>query len=249
MAGHSKWANIKHRKARQDAKKGKEWSRCAKAIILAARDGGGDPDANLTLRYAIDDAKAVNMPKDTIEKAIKKGTGELAGGDLETIVYEGYAPGGVAIMVEAVTDNRNRTASEVRHVFDKYGGNLGSSGSVAFVFTARGIILLPKSVGDEEQVMELALEAGAEDVSDEDDFWQLTTEPGNLNDVREALIAQGIEIESASISMIPSNTVACEGDDAKKVLNLIESLDEIDDVQNIHANFDIPDDQLAALQS
>ncbi len=247
MAGHSKWANIKHRKARQDAKKGKEWSRCAKAIIVAARAGGGDPEANLTLRYAIDDAKAVNMPKDTIEKAIKKGTGELAGGDLEQIVYEGYAPGGVALLIECLSDNRNRTAGEIRHIFEKHGGNLGTNGSVAFIFTAKGQIAIPRDAGNEETIMEQALEAGAEDISDEGEFWQITTEPGELHAVREALVAAELPVESAELTMIPNNTVECTGDMAKKVLSLVEALDDQDDVQNVHANFDIPEDELATL--
>ncbi len=248
MAGHSKWANIKHRKARQDAKKGKEWSRCAKAIILAAKAGGGDPEQNLTLRYAIDDAKSCNMPKDTIEKAIKKGTGELAGGDLEQIIYEGYGPNGVALMVECLTDNRNRTAGEVRHVFDKYGGNLGTNGSVSYIFTPTGQILIPKDAGDEETIMDKALEAGAEDVSDEGEYWQITTEPSQLHAVRGALTEAELPIESAEITMVPNNTVDCGGDMAKKVMTIVDMLDDLDDVQQVHANFDISEEDLAALE-
>jgi YebC/PmpR family DNA-binding regulatory protein len=248
MSGHSKWSNIKHRKARQDEKRGKDWSRCSKAIIVAAKAGGGDPDSNLTLRYAIDDAKACNMPKDTIEKAIKKGTGELAGGDLESIVYEGYGPGGVAILIECLSDNRNRTAGEIRTIFDRRGGNLGTSGSVAYMFMAKGQIAIPRSAGDEEKIMDLALEAGAEDVTDEGDFWQVTTEPGKLHAVREALIATELPIESAELTMIPNNTVEVTGDAVGKVLALVEALDDQDDVQKVHANFDISEDELASME-
>ncbi len=249
MAGHSKWANIKHRKARQDAKKGKEWSRCAKAIIMAAKAGGGDPGANLNLRYAIDEAKAVNMPKDTIEKAIKKGTGELGGDAIESVIYEGYGPGGVAILVETLTDNRNRTAGEIRHIFDKQGGNLGQNGSVSYLFTAKGLIRIDKAQADEDRIMELALDAGAEDVAEADDQWEITTEPGGLNTVRAALEEAGLTVDSSQVSMIASTTVECTGDMARKALSLYEALDDQDDVQNVYANFDIPDEELAALDN
>jgi len=249
MAGHSKWANIKHRKARQDQKRGKEWSKCARQIIVAARNGGGDPDTNLALRYAIDDAKAVNMPKDTIEKAVKKGTGELGGENYEAATYEGYGPNGVAMFVEALTDNRNRTAGEIRSTFSKHGGNLGTDGSVAFMFNRRGLISVPKAAIGEEAIMDAALEAGAEDVADADDYWEIQTDPADFQQVREALMNREIPIETASLTMIPENTVLCTGNDAKKVLNLMDALEDNEDVQKVHANFEIPDEELAALES
>ena len=248
MAGHSKWANIKHRKARQDAAKGKTWSKCARAIIVAARNGGGDPDTNLALRYAIDEAKAANMPKDTIEKAVKKGSGELGGENYEAATYEGYGPGGVAVFVESLTDNRNRTGGEVRHIFDKHGGNLGTDGSVAFVFDRRGLIAVPKQQIDEEALMEAALEAGADDIADEGDYWQITTDPADFQPVREALDKAGVPIEEASLALLPNNTVECAGDQARKVMNLIDALEDNEDVQKVYANFDIPDEEMAALE-
>jgi YebC/PmpR family DNA-binding regulatory protein len=248
MAGHSKWANIKHRKARQDEKRGKMWSKCARAIIMAAKAGGGDPEANLNLRYAIDDAKAVNMPKDTIEKAIKKGTGELGGEAYEAATYEGYGPGGVAVLLEVLTDNRNRTAGEIRHIFDKHGGNLGTSGSVAYMFSQKGQISIPRDAVEEDTLMEIALEAGAEDIRDEGEFWLITTEPSDYRPVRQAIEDAELPIELSELTMIPSNTVECTGDNAKRVLSLVEALEDNDDVQKVHANFDIPDEELAALQ-
>jgi len=248
MAGHSKWANIKHRKARQDDKRGKIWSKCARAIIMAARAGGGEPDTNLTLRYAVDEAKAANMPKDTIAKAIQKGTGELGGENYEQVTYEGYGPNGVAVFVECLTDNRNRTAGEVRHAFDKNGGNLGTDGSVAFVFNRRGLLTIPKEQADEETIMEAALEAGADDVSDDGDCWEIQTEPTDFQHVRSALEEAGIEAEVAELTMIATNTVECAGDDAKKVMRLIDALEDNDDVQKVHTNVDIPDDELAAME-
>jgi YebC/PmpR family DNA-binding regulatory protein len=248
MAGHSRWANIKHKKAKSDARRGKLWSKCAKAIIVAAKNGGGDPAANLTLRYAVDDAKAANMPKDTIEKAIKKGTGELGGENYESAMYEGYGPGGVAIMLEILTDNRNRTAGEVRKIFERAGGNLGASGCVAYNFAARGQIFLPKSAGDEDTIMTAALEAGALDVKDSDDTWLVLTEPTEFVAVRSALESAKFAIESAGLTMVPNMTVTCTGDDAKKILNLVDQLEDHDDVQKVHANFEIPDAELAALE-
>ncbi len=248
MAGHSKWANIKHRKARQDAKKGKEWSRCSKAIILAAKQGGGDPDVNLTLRYAIEEAKKCNMPKDTIEKAVKKGTGELGGEAIEQITYEGYAPGGVAVLVEILTDNKNRTAGEIRHTFSKHGGNLGTSGSVAFTFNNRGLITVAKDAADEDQLMELVLEAGAEDFSDEGDYFEIQTDPTQFIAVRQALETASIEPQLAELTMIPTNSVACDQTLAEKVLRLVDALEENDDVNKVHANFDISDEVMAALE-
>lgn len=249
MAGHSKWANIKHRKGRQDAKRSKVWSKCSRAIIVAAKAGGGDPAANLTLRYAIEDAKAQNMPKDTITNAIKKGTGTAGGADYESIVYEGYGANGVAIMLEILTDNRNRTAGEIRKIFEKRGGNLGSTGCVAYIFDNKGQMYVEKQGVDEEKLMDIALEAGAEDVADEDEAWQIITDPSEYLPVKEALEEAGFTLENAGITMIPNNTVACTGDDARKVFQLVEDLEDHDDVQKVHANFDIPDEEMAALEA
>ena len=249
MAGHSKWANIRHRKGRQDAKRSKIWSKCSRAIIVAAKAGGGDPAMNLNLRYAIDEAKAQNMPKDTIAKAIEKGTGGGDGSDYEEILYEGYGPNGVALMVEILTDNRNRTASELRKVFEKGGGNLGASGCVAFIFEKKGEIYIEKDKADEDRVMEIALEAGAEDIEDEGEAWRIVTDPSAFIAVKEAIAAAGIELASASLGMIANNTVECTGKDAQKVLNLIEAFEDHDDVQKVHANFDIPDEEMAKLDA
>lgn len=247
MAGHSKWANIKHRKAKQDAVKGKAWSKCARAIIIAAKNGGGDPDANLTLRYAIDEAKAVNMPKDTIEKAIKKGTGELDSERIEAIRYEGYGPGGVAVMVDVLTDNVNRTAPEMRTMFEKNGGNLGKSGSVAFGFTPKGLFLIEQAKATEERLMDIALEAGADDVRLSDGGWEVTCEPAEFHLLRAALEKGGIEVASAELTMIPQNTVAVDASIAARIMRLLDTLEEHDDVQKVYSNADIPDDVLSGL--
>lgn len=247
MAGHSRWANIKHKKAKSDAKRGKMWSKCARAIIVAAKNGGGDPAMNLTLRYAIDEAKAQNMPKDTIQNAIKKGTGELAGESYESILYEGYGPAGVAVMLEILTDNRNRTSPEIKKIFERHGGNLGTSGCVAYVFQTRGQVLVPKKGVSEERIMEAALEAGAEDVSDQGEQWQVICQPPDLGKVREAIESAGMVVESATISRIPDNVVPCTGGDAKRVVELMEALEDHDDVQKVYANFEIPEEELASL--
>ncbi len=244
MAGHSAWKNIRHKKAAIDAKRGKAWSKCARAIIVAAKNGGGDPETNLTLRYAIDDAKAVNMPKDTIDKAVKKGSGELLGVSYESAVYEGYAPGGVAILLDILTDNRNRTASDVRAIFDKIGGNMGASGCVSYLFANKGQVTIAKADTDEEAVMAAALEAGAEDVVDEGENWSVLCEPGDFLSLRQTLETAGFKIESAELTKVPSQTVTVTGEVAKKVVRLVETLDENDDVQKVHANFDIPDGEL-----
>lgn len=249
MAGHSKWANIRHRKGRQDAKRSKVWSKCSRAIIVAAKAGGGDPAMNLNLRYAIDEAKAQNMPKDTIAKAVEKGSGGGEGSDYEEILYEGYGPNGVALMVEILTDNRNRTASELRKVFEKGGGNLGASGCVAYNFEKKGEIYIEKAKADEDQLMEIALEAGAEDIEDDGEAWRIVTDPSAFMPVKDALDGAGIDPASASISMIASNTVECVGKAAQKVLNLIEAFEDHDDVQKVHANFDIPDEEMAKLDA
>ncbi len=248
MAGHSKWANIKHRKARQDAAKGKMWSKCSKAIIVAAKNGGPDPDANLTLRYAIDEAKAVNMPKDTIAKAIKKGAGELESGQsYEEIRYEGYGPNGVAIIVECLTDNVNRTAPEMRRIFEKAGGNLAKPGAVAFGFSSRGVILIEASKTTEDQLMEIALEAGADDVVASDGVWEVTCDPVQFMTVKEAIVAAGVEPDNAEVMMVPGTTVECDASTAAKVMRLVDELDFHDDVQKVHHNAEIPDEVMAEL--
>lgn len=248
MAGHSKWANIKHRKARQDAVRGKAWSKCSRAIIVAARNGGGDPEMNLALRYAIDEARAANMPKDTIEKAIKKGSGALeAGENYEETRYEGYGPSGVAVIVDCLTDNVNRTAPEMRKMFEKSGGNLGKPGAVAYGFAQRGLIAIEGDKASEDQLMELALEAGAEDVVDADGTWEITSAPTDFIAVKESIDGAGIETLSAEITMIPGTTVACDAVTAAKVMRLVEALEDHDDVQKVYTNADIPDDVMAEL--
>jgi YebC/PmpR family DNA-binding regulatory protein len=250
MAGHSAWKNIKHKKAANDKKRGKVWSKCSRAIIVAARSGGGDPKFNTTLRYAIEDAKASNMPKDTIEKALKKGTGDLEGARYEPVRYEGYGPGGVAIILDCLTDNLNRTASEIRLVFDKHNGNLGKPGAVAFGFSSKGIIIVESSRISEEKIMELALDAGAEDVQDADDSgaaWEITTEPADFLKVKDVIAAAGIEPISAEVTMIPQTTVACDDVLAAKVLKLIDALEDHDDVQKVYHNADIAEEVMAKL--
>lgn len=251
MAGHSKWANIKHRKARQDSKRSKIWSKCSRAIIVAAKHGGGDPDANLALRYAIDEAKAANMPKDTIAKAIEKGAGGGDGSDYEEIVYEGYGPGGVAIMLEILTDNRNRTASEMRKLFEKFGGNLGASGAVAFNFERKGELFLDRAIVEEDALMEAALDAGAEDIEETDGedgkLWRIVTPVDAYHGVRQALSGRGWDPAQSGLVMIALNTVACSGKDAEKLLRFVDDLEDHDDVQHVHANFDIADEEYASL--
>lgn len=240
MAGHSKWANIKHRKARQDAVKGKAWSKCSRAIIMAARNGGGDPSMNLTLRYAIEEAKAANMPKDTIDRAVKKGAGELGGESYEPIRYEGYGPSGVAVIADCLTDNRNRTAPEMRTIFGKYGGNLGNTGCVGYLFDPKGVITIDSSSAPEEDaMMELALESGAEDASLDDGIWTLITAPDDFLTVKEAVDARTIECISAQLTMVPQNTIEVSSSVADKIINLIEALEDNDDVQKVYTNFDI----------
>ncbi|WP_353116067.1 YebC/PmpR family DNA-binding transcriptional regulator [Nitratidesulfovibrio sp.] len=247
MAGHSKWANIQHRKGRQDAKRGKLFTKAAKEIIIAAK-GGGDPASNARLRAAIAAAKAVNLPKDKIDNAIKKGTGELAGGDILEISYEGYAPGGVALIVEAATDNRNRTVAEVRHILSKHGGSMGEAGCVGWMFERKGVITLDGGKYTEDQVMEAALEAGADDVRDEGGTWEIHTAVADFAAVRDALEAAGMEMDSAELSMIPQNTVEVDAETGRKLMRLVDALEDNDDVQNVHANFDLPDEVLAELE-
>jgi YebC/PmpR family DNA-binding regulatory protein len=248
MSGHSHWAGIKHKKALVDAKRGKLWSRLAKAIIVAAKHGGGDPDANLRLRYAIDDAKAVSMPKDNIQRAIKRGTGELDGGNLEEILYEGYGSGGVAILCEVLTDNRNRTAGEIRKIFELSDGKLGSTGCVAWMFESKGLFLIPSNAIEEDKLMELALEAGADDVQSAGENFEVTCDPAKYSDVSKAIAEAGIKPESSQITRIAKNTVDInEPEAAQRVLRLMDNLDDQDDVQNVSANFNISDEVLKAI--
>ena len=243
MSGHSKWSTIKRKKGAIDAKRGKIFTRLIKEITVAARMGGGDPDANPRLRSAILTAKAENMPKDNIERAIKKGTGELEGAVYEEITYEGYGPGGVAILVDCMTDNKNRTVADIRHYFSKSGGNLGESGCVSWMFTKKGTILVDKESINEEELLEKALEAGAEDVVEEDNVFQVETSPDDFEGVREALEADSVTFIEASVAMVPQNTVDITDEKtARQILTLLERLEDHDDVQNVYANFDIPDD-------
>jgi YebC/PmpR family DNA-binding regulatory protein len=250
MSGHSHWAGIKHKKALVDAKRGKLWSRLAKAIIVAAKSGGGDPDMNLRLRYAIDDAKAVSMPKENIQRAIKRGTGELDGGNLDEILYEGYGSNGVAILCEVLTDNRNRTAGEIRKIFELADGKLGSTGCVAWMFESKGLFLIPTDAVEEEKLMEVALEAGADDVQKTDDEkFEVTCNPSIYGDVLKALTEAGITPEANQITRIAKNTVDINDMDvAQKVLRLIENLDDHDDVQSVSANFNIPNEIMKAIE-
>ena len=247
MAGHSKWANIRHRKGRQDAKRGKVWSKVAKQIIVAAKAGGGDPATNLTLRYAIDEGKSVNMPKDTIANAIKKGSGELEGVNYEEIVYEGYGPNGVAFLVTCLSDNRNRTAPEMRKLFEKGGGQLGANGCVSYLFEKKGTFVISAEATDEETLMDLVLEAGAEDVVSEDEGFEVTCETASYGDVKDALEAAGIETVSAELAMVPSTTVSADDDTSRKVLRLIDNIEDHDDVQKVYTNFDPPEHILEEL--
>jgi YebC/PmpR family DNA-binding regulatory protein len=247
MSGHSKWSSIKHKKGAADAKRGKLFTKLARAITVAAREGGGNPDADATLATAIQKAKDQSMPKDNIQRAIDRGTGE--GGDgaaIERIVYEGYGPGGTALLVDALSDNRNRTGSEIRHAFDRHGGSLGEPNSVSWQFEKRGVILLDGDRYDEEDLM-VAIDAGAEDVTADGDVLRVLTAPADLGDVRSALEAEGIAIESADVVMDPTTTVEVEEGDAKTLLKLMDALEEHDDVEAVHANFDISDEVLEAL--
>ncbi len=249
MAGHSKWANIKHHKERQDKKRGAAWSKCSRALISAARQGGPDPDTNLTLRYAIDEAKYANMPKDTIQRAVAKGAGAGQGENYEAAMYEGYGPGGTALIVEALTDNKTRTVADVRNIFNKRGGKLGQSGSVAFMFEACGQILIEETKATEDQLMEVALESGADDVQAPEDsgFWTVLTDIPAFLVVKDALEAAGIEIESAEITRLPQNTVELDRESARKMLNLIDALEDSEDVQKVYSNAEISDEVLASL--
>ncbi|MGE4580138.1 MAG: YebC/PmpR family DNA-binding transcriptional regulator [Desulfuromonadales bacterium] len=246
MAGHSKWANIKHRKGAQDAKRGKVFTKLIKEITVAAKIGGGDIEGNPRLRTAIDKAKSENMPKDTIERAIKKGTGDMDGVNYEEGTFEGYGPGGVAVIVEFMTDNRTRTVADVRHIFNKHNGSLGVSGSVSYLFDRKGLISFPTE-NNFDTIFEAALEAGAEDVKDEGDSYEVITDPSNFIEVREAIAEKGLKWETAEITMLPQTMVQVEGKQAEQMLKMMDKLEDNDDVQNVYANFDISDEDYASL--
>lgn len=240
MSGHSKWSQIKRKKGAKDAAKGQRFTKIIREITAAAREGGGDPAGNSRLRLAIQLAKENNMPQENIIRAIKKGTGEIEGASYEEVSYEGYGPGGVALMIDALTDNKNRTTAEIRHVLTRHSGNLGETGCVSWVFDKKGVVFVPKSSCDEEKLMTVAIEAGAEDVRDEGDGFEVVTAVADFETVRQAIAAANIEYESAEIQRIPKNLVKLEGDEARKVVKLMESLEELDDVQKVSANFDVP---------
>ncbi len=239
MAGHSHWAGIKHKKALIDNKRGKVWSKISKALMIAAKMGGGDPDTNPRLRVPLADARAARMPKDNIERAIKKGTGELEGGDMEAILYEGYGPGGVAILCDILTDNRNRTAPELRKVFEVNGGKLGATGCVSYLFERKGLVVVPAASTSEDALMELALQAGADDVRREEDNFEITCDPDSYADLLAAVEAAGIDASVKELTRIPSSTVDLDAEAARKVLKLMETLDDHDDVQSVSSNFSI----------
>jgi YebC/PmpR family DNA-binding regulatory protein len=249
MSGHSHWSTIKRKKGAADAKRGKVFSKCAKAITVAAKTGGGDPDMNLRLRYAIDEARAVNMPSANIQRAIKKGTGELDDGtQIEEVVYEGYGPGGVAILADAMTDNRNRTSSDVGKLFERHGGNLGQPGCVAWMFSQKGVITVT-GFDDEEQLMDVALASGADDLNQTDDGFEVLCAPDAFEAAKKALAEAGIPIERAEVSQVPQNYISLGENDARKVLALLEGLEDHDDVQKVHSNFDVAPEVLEKLQS
>ncbi|HAH21177.1 MAG: transcriptional regulator [Omnitrophica WOR_2 bacterium GWF2_43_52] len=251
MSGHSKWASIKHKKGAADAKKGALYTRIIKEITMAARNGGGNPDMNPSLRTAMAKAKEANMPSDNVKNAIKRGTGELPGVVYETINYEAYGPGGVAIIIEALTDNKNRTTAELRNILSKKSGNMAGAGSVAWMFNKRGYIVVDKAVVQEDTLMDIALSAGAEDIKAQEKSFEVITAAGDFEKVKAALQEKGINLQSAEVTMLPTTTIKVVGSEAKQVLNLIEALEGQDDVQDVYANFDIPDEiieQLAAAE-
>ena len=248
MSGHSHWSKITRAKGANDAKRGREWSKLARRIIVAAKAGGGNPDENLSLRYAIDDAKAANMPNDTIKNAIKKGTGELGAENYEPVMYEGYGPGGVAFLVDCLTNNRARTAPELRKIFERAGGQLGTTNCVAWMFEQKGVFAVGMDKTDEDALMELALEAGADDVVNQGDVFEVTCQPSAFAAVKQSLADRGVQVESASIAMLPKTTVAVDAPTAAKVLHLMETLEDHDDVQNVYGNFDIPDEVMTQVE-
>lgn len=245
MSGHSKWHTIKHKKGALDAKRGKVFTKLIKEITVAARTGGGDAAANARLRKAVSDAKGANMPNDTIDRAIKRGTGELEGVNYEEITYEGYGPGGVAVMIDSMTDNRNRTVAEIRHIFGKNGGNLGTSGAVSYLFDKKGYIIVEKSARSEDELFEIVTDAGAEDLRDDEDNFEIITSPENFDAVLTAVKGAGIEPQVAEVEMVPQNYVKLEGNDARQMLKLMESLEDHEDVQKVSANFDISEADMA----
>jgi YebC/PmpR family DNA-binding regulatory protein len=249
MAGHSKWKQIKRKKAVTDSRRASAWTKIIREITVAAKAGGGDPDGNPRLRLAIDSARAVNMPKENIERAVKKGTGELEGADYQEMMYEGYGPGGAAILVEATTDNANRTVAEVRHAFSRNGGNLGASNSVAWMFDRKGQIYIDAAQYDEEATLEAALECGAEDFAREGDQYIVTTSPAAFHAVQDALKARRIVIESAELAMVPKNTVKLDGADAERLIKLLDALEELDDASKVFSNFDIDSVHLAEAEA
>jgi YebC/PmpR family DNA-binding regulatory protein len=244
MSGHSKWANIKHRKGAADARRGKVFTKLIKEITVAARMGGGDINANPRLRRVVDLAKTENMPKDNIDRAIKKGTGELEGVNYEESTYEGYGPGGAAVFVESLSDNKNRAVSEIRHCFSKCGGNLGAGGCVAWMFDTKGYLVVEKSASDEDRLMEIALEAGAEDVREDGSNFEVITAPEDFEAVKEAIDSAGIAYIDAEVTMLPQNTTSLEGKEAQQMIRLMDMLDNCDDVQKVYTNADIPDDMV-----
>jgi YebC/PmpR family DNA-binding regulatory protein len=249
MSGHNKWSTIKHKKAATDAKRGAAFTKIIRELTVAAKAGGGDPTSNPRLRVAISAAKEANMPKDTLERAIKKGTGELEGASYEDVTYEGYGPGGVAVYVEASTDNKNRTAAEIRHLFAKYNGNMGEVGCVGWMFKKKGEIIVPAAGVDEDALMEIALEAGAEDMERDGDEFVITTEWQNMLTVRETIEAKGITVESGTVSMIPDNTVQIEGKPAETLMKLLGGLDDFDDVNSVAANYQIDDAEMERIMN
>jgi YebC/PmpR family DNA-binding regulatory protein len=249
MSGHSKWSTIKHKKAAKDAKRGKLFSKLIKEIIVAAKLGGGDINANPRLRTAVTTAKASSVPNDNIDRAIKKGTGEIEGVQYEEIQYEGYGPGGAAVLVQAMTDNRNRTVSEIRHLFSRFGGNMGDSGCVAWMFQKRGVITVDKSVIDEDKLMEIALEAGAEDISEQDEVFEVATAPERFDTVKEALDVAGVVTATAAVTMVPSNVVDLTGSSAERTLKLLDELEDHDDVQDVASNMDVSAEEMERLSA
>jgi len=247
MSGHSKWSTIKHKKGAADKKRAKIFTKLIKEITVAARMGGGDPAANPRLRHALSEANSQNMPKDTAERAVKKGTGDLEGVNYEEIIYEGYGPGGVAVLVECLTDNRNRTIAEVRSIFGKAGGNVGTDGCVAWMFDKKGLISVSKEHADEETLMDLALDAGAEDIIEETDSFDIITEPGDYDAVKDAIDAAEIKYELAEITMLPQNMTQLDGKEAEQMIKFMEALDDSDDVQKFYSNADIPDEVFDSL--
>lgn len=247
MSGHSKWHNIKIRKQAQDKQKSKIFGKLSREIIAAAREGGGDPDANVRLRAAVDKARSVGMPQDNIKRAVQRGTGEIEGVTYESAVYEGYGPGGVAIMVELLTDNRNRVVGELRSIFGRHGGNLGASNSVAWLFDRKGVIIVPRKGVLEDKVLEAALEAGAEDMQTDESSYEIRTDPGELDAVKQALDAKSISYDSAEVTMVPQTRVTLQEKEAQQLLRLLDALEDQDDVQQVYANFDIPDQIMEAV--